>query len=190
MFRGLGQPRRVILAVSNDNPRLPRPTRSTRRYVLFFLGVVASWTVILFLSPPAISETGQPSGMLKAIFCLLLVTFGVSCAFLYFRTPPITVADSKFARFYDRPWRRVGAAICLLVSVMFVLGVYLVDIPEHPRTYATYWLLIMVLVLWACGLAVKDVWYTHRMMKSRRSERLSSAPLNSSADVISRDTKP
>ncbi len=127
--------------------------------------------------------------MLKAIFCLLLVTFGVSCAFLYFRTPPITVADSKFARFYDRPWRRVGAAICLLVSVMFVLGVYLVDIPEHPRPYATYWLLIMVLVLWACGLAVKDVWYTRRMMKSRRSERISSAPVNSSADVISSDTK-
>ena len=181
------------MAASNDNPRLPRlprPTRSTRRYVLFFLGVIASWTVILFLSPHAISETRQPGGMLKAVFCLLLVTFGVSCALLYLRPPPITVADCKFARFYDRPWRRVGAAICLLVSVMFVLGVYLVDIPEHPRTYATYWLLIMVLVLWACGLAVKDVWYTHRMMKSRRSERLSSAPLNSSADVISRDTKP
>ena len=140
-------------------------------------------------SPRALSETGQPSGILKAIFCLLLVTFGVSCAFLYLRPPSITGVDSHSARFYERPWRRVGAAICLLVSVMFVLGVYLVDIPEHPKTYATFWLVIMVLVLWACGLAVKDVWYTHRMVKSRRSERLSSALLNSSADVISRDTK-
>ncbi len=178
------------MAASNDNPRLPRPTRSTRRYVLFLLGVIASWTVILFLSPDAISETRQPSGALKAIFCLLLLTFGVSCAFLYLRPPPITVVDSNYARFCNRPWRRVGAAICLLVSVMFVLGVYLVDIPEHPRTYATYWLLIMVLVLWACGLAVKDVWYTHRVMKSQRSERLSSPTVISSADINSRDTKP
>lgn len=178
------------MAAAKDNPRLPRPMRNTRRYVLFFLGVIASWTVILFLSPQAISETRQPSGMLKAIFCLLLVTFGISCAILYLRPSPITVADSKFGRFSDRPWRRVGAAICLLVSVMFVLGVYLVDIPEHPRIYATFWLLIMVLVLWASGLAVKDVWYTHRMVKSRRSERLSSAPQNPSADVVSRDTKP
>ena len=178
------------MAASNDNPRLPRPTRIKRRYVFFFIGVIASWAVIAVWSPRAISESGQAGGMLKAIFCMLLVTFGVSCAFLYIRPSSITLADSKLARFYDRPWRRIGAAICLLVSVMFVLGVYLVDIPEHPKTYATFWLVIMVLVFWACGLAVKDVWYTHRIIKCRSTDRPSSALLNSPADVNSRDTDP
>lgn len=189
MVAGLERPRRAILAVPNDNPRLPRPKRTGGRYVLFFLGVLGSWALIAFMSPATLSETGQPTGMLKAIFCVLLVTFGASCAFLYLRPPSFAEADPKSGQFHDRPWRRVGAAICLLVSVMFVLGVYLVDIPENPKTYATFWLIIMMLVLWACGLAVKDVWYTHRVVKNRRSERLASALLNSPPDVISRDTK-
>lgn len=178
------------LASSNDNPRSPRPLRGRWRLLLFLVGVFASWAALAVWSPQAISTTGQPGGVLKALFCVLLIVFGVTCALLYLLPPPITKVDPRHARLHDRPWRRIGAAICLLVSVMFVLGIYLVDIPEHPRTYATFWLVIVVLVLWACGLAVKDVWYTHRIVQRRRMERLSSGAAPPIHDATSRDSKP
>lgn len=178
------------MATLNDNPRSPRPLRGRWRLVLFLVGILASWTVFAVWSPRAISLTEQPSGLLKAFFCALLMIFGMACAFLYLLPPPTTTVDSQRAPSRDRPWRRMGAAICLLVSIMFVLGVYLVDIPEHPKTYATFWLVIMMLVLWACSLAVKDVWYTHRLVQRRRMERLASGPVHSIPDGTSRDSKP
>ena len=178
------------MATLNDNPRSPRPLRGRWRLVLSLVGILAPWTAFAVWSPRAISLSEQPSGLLKAFFCALLMIFGMACAFLYLLPPPTTTVDSQRAPSRDRPWRRMGAAICLLVSIMFVLGVYLVDIPEHPKTYATFWLVIMMLVLWACSLAVKDVWYTHRLVQRRRMERLASGPVHSIPDGTSRDSKP
>lgn len=181
--------RESTLATYDDNPRSPRPLRGRRRLVLFLVGVLASWTAVAVWAPKAIAMTEPPSGLLKAIFCALVIIFGLACAILYLLPTPIATVDSQLSRFRDRPWRRMGAAICLLVSVMFVLGVYLVDIPEHPKTYATFWLVIMMLVLWACALAVKDVWYTHRLVRRRRMEKLSSDASPSFHDATSRDSK-
>ena len=48
---------------------------------------------------------------------------------------------------------------------MFVLGVYLVDVPDRPRAYAAYWIIMMGLVVWLCGLAVRDMLYTRRLLR-------------------------
>lgn len=71
----------------------------------------------------------------------------------------------------NRPWRRVGAAICLVLAIMFVLGVYLVDIPQRPWAYAAFWLVMVVLVIWLCILAAKDILYTRQVIAKWRAER-------------------
>lgn len=106
--------------------------------------------------------------VLKLVVCAMILAAGLGCAWTYL-LPRSALRDSaRNLPAGDRPWRRLGAGICLVLSVMFVLGVYLVDVPDHPRTYATYWLVMMVLVLWLCALATKDVFYTRKMIMDRR----------------------
>ena len=81
----------------------------------------------------------------------------------------------------DRPWRSLGTGIVVVVSVMFFLGVALVDIPDHPRVYASFWAIILGLVLWLCALAVKDVQHTYDLFRrgreaGRRDRRAPLAP--------------
>lgn len=108
---------------------------------------------------------------MKALFSVFLLSFAVACAWVYLRKPSIGPGDKRGTGDDDRPWRRVGAAICLLVSIMFVAGVYLVDIPDRPRIYAAFWVVIMGLVIWLCVLAVKDARYTRQMISRRRDRR-------------------
>ncbi len=54
---------------------------------------------------------------------------------------------------------------------MFVLGVYVVDVPDYPRAYAAYWLVMMILVVWLCVLAIKDMLHTRRMIAEWRRMR-------------------
>ena len=56
----------------------------------------------------------------------------------------------------------------MVVAVMFVLGICLLDGRPPPRVFLAYWLLVMVLVLWLCGLALKDILHTRRLFTSRR----------------------
>ena len=113
---------------------------------------------------------------LKLLVSILILVGGLICSWLYLRRPTVTPLPTSLPEDSplrliraDRPWRRVGAAICLILSVMFVLGVYLVDIPEHPRTYAAFWLVMMVLVVWLCVLAIKDVLYTRQIITKWQS---------------------
>lgn len=70
----------------------------------------------------------------------------------------------------ERPWRKLGAAIMLLLAVMFVLGIYVLDEHRSVWFYALYWLVMMVLVLWLCVLAVRDVVYTRQLIVRWRDE--------------------
>ena len=101
----------------------------------------------------------------------IVLLAGLTCAWFYSRTPrmlrpqsDLETDDDNLRRGNDRPWRKVGAAICIVVAVMFVVGVTAVDIPERPRAYAAYWLVILVLLLWLCCLALKDVLYTRHLL--------------------------
>ena len=121
---------------------------------------------------PNASDAGcTGDGGLKVLFSACLILFGLVYAWLYLRKPK-PPADARGGPIRDdRPWRRVGAAICLLVSVMFVLGVYLVDIPDHPRTYAAFWAVLMGLVVWLCFLGLRDLRHTREIIRRRRAER-------------------
>ena len=129
------------------------------------------------LPPARARESGRS---LKLLICILILLGGLTCSWLYLRKPvmkplPESLPEDSPLRMIraDRPWRRVGAAICLILSIMFVLGVYLVDIPEHPRTYAAFWLVMMLLVVWLCVLAIKDVLYTRQIIaKWRAAQRM------------------
>lgn len=170
-----------------DN-QLPRhPGRRWTRLVFLLCGILGAWAVTAivasFRGPPA----GPPSGALKAIFSVVLISFGVLCAALYWREPPRISSNPQFSSFYHRPWRRIGAAICLLVSVMFVLGVYIVDIPDNPKVYAAFWMVILALVFWACGLAIKDIGYTRKLLVRLRTEHLARSIMSDRTDESTRD---
>ena len=104
--------------------------------------------------------------VLKFAVSIIVLLLGLGCGWYYLRG-----AHGRDATLGglsgQRPWRKLGAGICVLVAVMFVLGVYLVDIPDHPRAYALYWAVILGLLLWLCVLAVKDVKYTWRLLRER-----------------------
>ena len=71
----------------------------------------------------------------------------------------------------DRPWRVQGAAICLLLSVMFFLGVNCLDGRRNPRAFILFWLTMLVLVFWACVLAWVDIRRTRRDYHRARQDR-------------------
>lgn len=71
----------------------------------------------------------------------------------------------------ERPWRRLGAGIAVVMAVMFVAGVYVVDIPDKPLPYAIYWIIMLALVVWMCLLAVQDALHTRRTLRRWRAER-------------------
>ncbi len=70
-----------------------------------------------------------------------------------------------------RPWRRLGAAICALVSVMFYAGIHHLDPARFPRVFIFYWIIILLLVVWLCGLALVDMLYTRKLMRQIQQKR-------------------
>ena len=67
----------------------------------------------------------------------------------------------------NRPWRKVGLGICVLLAVMFVVGDAVFDVAtavRRPILFTVYWLVVVVLVAWLCTLAAHDVSYTRKMI--------------------------
>ncbi len=100
---------------------------------------------------------------MQVVFCVSLLAVGLILARLYLwpRGCPNAIIE-------ERPWRRLGAGICLILSVMFTAGVYVLGDHRSPKVYAWYWSVIMLLVLWLLVLAVRDMSYTRRVLLERR----------------------
>lgn len=111
----------------------------------------------------------MPPVWLKFMLSAFILVTGCACAWRYWRMPECG-SDSLPLRGH-RPWRRVGAGICLVLAIMFVLGANLVDIPDRPRIYGAFWIVMLLLLLWLCGLAIKDLRYTRRLLLERRDRR-------------------
>ena len=103
---------------------------------------------------------------MQLFFSIGILIVGIGCAVVYFRKPSENPVSHTAAFVGDRPWRRVGAAICAVLAIMFVVGVYVVDVPQRPTPYALYWLVMLVLVVWLLGLVIKDVAHTRRHGRS------------------------
>ncbi len=114
-----------------------------------------------------------PSESVKLLLCVGIVAISAVVVWRYLRRPVArTPARSRFEEMLgDRPWRRIGAAISVVLAVMFVAGVYVVDIPDRPTPYAIYWLIMLGLVVWLCVLALKDAIHTRRTYSRWRRER-------------------
>lgn len=111
----------------------------------------------------------QAKGLAVDVFVSVVVlAMGVTCAVVYLRKPSVDPKSRAGHIIGNRPWRRLGGGICLLLSIMFVLGLHFLDGSRSPGAFIAYWLLILVLVMWLCGLAFKDLLYTRRMIMSLR----------------------
>ena len=69
-----------------------------------------------------------------------------------------------------RPWRRMGSALIVLIAVMFALGMF-IDPKNHPGKYLIYWSIILLLVVWLCALAIRDILFTRRLIAEWKAER-------------------
>lgn len=79
--------------------------------------------------------------------------------------------DRKIARHLDgRPWRPLGAAICGLATVMFILGVCLLDEKRGRVGFMLFWFVELALALWLCVLAYKDIRHTRRLAAAAKLE--------------------
>jgi len=106
---------------------------------------------------------------MKLVILVVIVCVGLLVTWLYLWKPvPIPAALGG-----PRPWRRLGAAICLVMAVMFVVGVEFLDEYRTPRVGLAYWCVILMLALWVCLLAWKDMRYTRRILAQRRARRAS-----------------
>ena len=113
---------------------------------------------------------GRWNYALKLLISILIVAAGLAVGWLYLRKPPLRRAPGAAPAADDRPWRRVGAAICILLAVMFVAGIYLLDEDRKPGAYVAYWLVMMALVLWLCLLVVRDLLYTRQVIARWKNE--------------------
>lgn len=105
----------------------------------------------------------------KFLMSIAILVTGAALAWFYLRQAP-TVGSSRYPFAGHRPWRKIGAAICLLISVMFVVGIYIVDKPQRPVPYAIYWIIMLCLVVWLFVLAVRDIMYTRQLVRRWRIE--------------------
>ncbi|UCE59213.1 MAG: hypothetical protein JSU63_17435 [Phycisphaerales bacterium] len=124
---------------------------------------------------------------LKFLFTAIIFLAGITLGWLYLRKPPTAKNPKAMALIGDRPWRRVGGAICILLSVMFVLGVYVVDVPDHPRVYAAFWTVMLVLVMWLMVLAARDLLHTRKIVAHWHETRRNDLESLTAPDSIDRE---
>ncbi len=105
---------------------------------------------------------------MKLTVCIILLAAGLACGWFYLVRPVQMRRAGLVPPADERPWRRVGAGICILLGVMFPLGAYLLDDHPRPKVYASYWSVMMVLVLWLCALALRDVAHKRKVIRLRR----------------------
>jgi hypothetical protein len=134
--------------------------------------------VTLLLGDSGIETLTVVPGWVKLTASAVVLGFGVVVGIGYLRGPFADVDRDPASRAAGRPWRRLGAAICVVVAVMFVLGIYLLDGKPPPRVFLAYWILVLVLVFWLCGLAFKDLMHTRRLILARLDSRRLADPIS------------
>jgi len=125
---------------------------------------------------------------LKFLISALILASGCACAWRYLRSAEGGGQASPLRG--HRPWRRVGAGICLVLAIMFVLGANLIDIPDRPRVYGAFWLVMLGLLLWLCGLALKDLHYTRRLLAEARARHAAAGASGTGPAPASTELKP
>ncbi|HEY3245419.1 MAG TPA: hypothetical protein VGM03_18920 [Phycisphaerae bacterium] len=98
---------------------------------------------------------------LRLVISGLISALGLGCAAWYLLSA-VRRAGAESAVAHRRPWRALGAALCGLLAVAFFIGVNYLDARQAPRAYLILWILILLGVLWLCGLALYDILYTRR----------------------------
>ena len=125
--------------------------------------------------------------VLRFLITACVFVVGVALAWFYLCEPAVAKTEKARMLAGARPWRKLGGAICLVMAVMFVLGVYVVDVPDRPRVYAAYWTVMMGLALWLCALAIKDVRHTRLLVSLWHKRRKSMAELQHTVQANSED---
>ena len=68
--------------------------------------------------------------------------------------------------------RSFGMAIVVVVSTATFVGINFLDPLSGPRQFGYYWLIVLFMVMWLCGLALADIRQTlrvHRQWRVRHS---------------------
>lgn len=112
---------------------------------------------------------------IKLLLSIGILSMGLLAAWHYLLRPKNAGDDRAAAVFGDRPWRRLGGGIAAVVAIMFVLGAYVVDIPDRPWPYAIYWAVILGMVMWLGALAMKDLRHTRRVVQTMRAKQKSAS---------------
>lgn len=133
------------------------------------------------LAWPIVIEPG-PRPVLELVVSIVVLAGGVGMALLYLRGPKAQQAAGRTAIGGYRPWRRLGAAICLLISIMFVAGLYALNRDTPGKVFFAYWLILALLLMWLCALAVKDMAYTRKVLAAYRAGKI-----KLSGEPVSRD---
>ncbi len=113
-----------------------------------------------------------PRPALELAVSIVVLASGVGVAWIYLRGPKAQQDGGPTAIGGYRPWRRLGAAICLLISITFVAGLYGLNRDTPPKVFYAYWLILALLLLWLCGLALKDMAYTRKVLAAYRAGRM------------------
>ena len=64
--------------------------------------------------------------------------------------------------------RSFGMVIVVVVSTATFVGINFLDPLSGPRQFGYYWLIVLLMVLWLCGLALADIRQTFRVHRRWR----------------------
>ena len=85
--------------------------------------------------------------------------------------------------------RSFGMVIVVVVSTATFVGINFLDPLSGPRQFGYYWLIVLLMVMWLCGLALADIRQTLRVHRRWRG-RYSDAPLKRYLQAQARSNTP
>ncbi len=108
----------------------------------------------------------------RLVFSGTLCTLGLVFGVLHLLRRP-TAATMAVWEKWDTPAgaerrrrrRRLGAGIVVLISLAFFVGANFLSPDRSPLAYLIYWALVVLLVLWLCGLAMADIVAIRRVQR-------------------------